>query len=209
MLTAADIMTRKVLTIASLETVAKAARIMQETDTRALIVERRNNQDAYGIITESDIIYKVIACGKNPNKMRVYEIMTKPCISVNPNLAVEHVAQLFTDHHLLRAPVIQGELLGIISLSDIVSKSKFINLPPEILQEQRLEDAIKKAREVCGKTSPDSIECNLAWNTVEELQTDMAYQQVERIEKTLFDEYCEEFQEAMSNPKFYDNWCSG
>jgi CBS domain-containing protein len=209
MLTAASIMTRKVLTVSSSATVAEAAKMMWQKDMRALIVERCHHQDAYGIITESDIIYKVIACGKDPSKMRVSEVMTKPCISINPDLAIEYVAQLLANNHLLRAPVIQGELLGIISLSDIISKSKFVELPEEILQKQKLEDAINKAREVCGEISPDAQECNTAWNIVDELQSDIAHQEVSKIEKTVFDEYCEEFQEAMKNPRFYDNWCSG
>ena len=81
-------------------------------DDIALIVERRHPQDAYGIVTETDIVYKVVAYGKDPKKVRVYQIMTKPCIAVNPDLGLDYVARLFADNGLLRAPVVQGELLG-------------------------------------------------------------------------------------------------
>ena len=114
MLRAADIMTTDVATIRSSATVAEAVKLMQARGWHALIVERRHDQDAYGIITEADIVYKVIAFGKDPAKVRVYEVMSKPCIVVNPDLGVEFVARLFAEHRLLRAPVIQGELLGII-----------------------------------------------------------------------------------------------
>mgnify|MGYP001803457771 CR=1 FL=1 len=72
MLTAADIMTTDVATIRSSATVAEAFKLMQASYWHALIVERRHDQDAYGIITEADIVYKVIAFGKDPAKVRVH-----------------------------------------------------------------------------------------------------------------------------------------
>ncbi len=208
MLKAADIMTTDVATIRSSATVAQAVKLMQARGWHALIVERRHDQDAYGIITEADIVYKVIAFGKNPAKVRVYEIMSKPCIVVNPELGVEYVARLFAEHHLLRAPVIQGELMGIISLVDIMNESKFLELPRVVVLEQELQDAITKARTICRQTSPRSEECAAAWDVVDELQAELAHQEAKKIDKTAFEEYCEEFPEAMEG-RVYDAWCSG
>ncbi|MGB6297018.1 MAG: CBS domain-containing protein [Rivularia sp. (in: cyanobacteria)] len=157
MLKAADIMTTDVATIRSGATVAEAVKLMQTSCWHALIVERRSDQDAYGIITFSDIVYKVIALGKDPAKVSVYEIMSKPCIVVNPDLDVEYVARLFAEHHLLRAPVIQGELMGIISLVDIINESKFLELPRVALLEQELQDAIKNTR-IAKKISNTALE---------------------------------------------------
>jgi CBS domain-containing protein len=208
MLKAADIMTTDVATVRSSATVAEAVKLMQARGWHALIVERRHEQDAYGIITEADIVYKVIAFGKDPAKVRVYEIMSKPCIVVNPDLGVEYVARLFAEHRLLRAPVIQGKLLGIISLVDIINESQFLELPRVTALEQELEDAIQKARATCSETSPTSEECAVAWDIVEELQAEMAHQQATKIPKTAFEEYCEEFPEAMES-RMFDTWCSG
>ena len=61
MLRAADVMTKDVATIRSSATVAEAVRLMKARDWQALIVDRRHPQDGYGIITESDVVYKVIA----------------------------------------------------------------------------------------------------------------------------------------------------
>jgi CBS domain-containing protein len=208
MLKASDIMTKDVATIRSSATVTQAVKLMQERDWRALIVEPRHPQDAYGIITDSDIVRKVIAYGKDPSKMRVYEIMTKPCIVVNPNLGVEYIARLFADHHLLQAPVIQGELIGIISASDIIYKSKFVELPRTIFLQQELQEAIEKSREICARTSPRSEDCAAAWDIVDELQAEIAHQEAKRIEKTAFEEFCEEFPETLQG-KVFDEWCSG
>jgi CBS domain-containing protein len=196
MLKASDIMTKDVATIRSSATVAEAVRLLKARDWKALIVERRHEQDAYGIITESDIVYKVIAYGKDPSKVRVYEIMTKPCIVVNPDLGLEYVARLFAGHNLQRAPVIQGELVGIISLADILANSKFLEQPHTILLEQQLQDEIKKARVVCAQKGIHSEECAAAWDVIEELQAEIAHQRSQKVMKTAFEEYCDEYPEA-------------
>jgi CBS domain-containing protein len=68
-------------------------------------------------------VYRVIAQGKNPESIRVHEIMTKPCIVVNPNLDIRYVARLFSNTGIRRAPVIQDELIGIITVTDILHKA--------------------------------------------------------------------------------------
>jgi CBS domain-containing protein len=206
MLKAADIMTKDVATIRSSATVAEAVRLMRARNWKALIVDRRHEQDAYGIVSESDIVYKVIAYGKDPNRVRVYEVMTKPCIVVNPDLGLEYVARLFADHHIQRAPVIQNELLGIISLADILANSTFLEQPRTILLEQQLQDEIRKAREVCTQKGIRSEECAAAWDVIEELQAEIAHQRAETIDRTAFEEYCDEYPEAK---EIYDCWCSG
>ena len=115
-----DIMTTEVATIQGTATVAEAVSMMKEKQQRNLVVEPRSKEDAYGIVTEADLVYKVAAFGKDPDEVQVHEIMTKPCIVVNPDLSVEHVARLFANHNLRRAPVIKGELLGVVSVTDIM-----------------------------------------------------------------------------------------
>ena len=129
MMEAQEIMTRDVVTISGSATVAEAVKLMKDNSLRALIVERRSDSDPYGIVSETDVIYKVAAFGHDPKKMRVYEIMTKPCITVNPDLGVEYVARLFAKTRIRRAPVVKGELLGIISISDVLNKSDFVEKP--------------------------------------------------------------------------------
>ena len=129
MMTAEQIMTRNVVTVRGSATVAEAVDLMKDKGLRALIVEPRYEMDPYGMVTETDIIYKVAAFGHDPKEMRVYEIMTKPCIVVNPELGVEYVARLFAQTRIRRAPVIKGGLLGIISISDILKKSDFVEKP--------------------------------------------------------------------------------
>jgi CBS domain-containing protein len=123
MLKAKDVMTTEVVTISGSATVAEAAALMKERNLRALLVERRGEEDAYGIVTETDIVYQVAAQGKDPGAVHVHEIMTKPCIVVNPDLDVKYVARLFANTHIRKAPVIKDRLLGVISVTDILRKA--------------------------------------------------------------------------------------
>ena len=135
MMRAEEIMVRNVVTISGSATVAEAVQVMKDKGLRSLIVERRSDIDPYGIVTETDIVYKVAAHGKDPKKMRVFEIMTKPCIIVPPDLGVEYVARLFANTKTRRAPVIQDKLLGIISISDILRKSDFVEKPKSTVED--------------------------------------------------------------------------
>ncbi len=152
MMAAREIMTKNVVSISGSATVAEAVALMKEKGLRALIVDRRNEDDPYGMVTETDIVYKVAAHGHDPKEMRVYQIMTKPCIVVTPELGVEYIARLFANTKIRRAPVVQGRLLGVISISDILRKSDFVEKPkkdfygqgsymddPEVLQEREYD----------------------------------------------------------------------
>ena len=129
MLTARDIMTTEVIGVQASETAWTALNRMLRAGVRALVVHRRNKEDAYGILTETDIVYKVVAAGKDPTKVKVQEIMTQPCIVVNPDLGVEYIARLFAQAHIHHAPVIQEKLLGIVSTSDILRQAELLMLP--------------------------------------------------------------------------------
>jgi CBS domain-containing protein len=205
MLKAADIMTKSVVKIRGSATVAEAVQLMKENGLRALIVDRRHDQDAYGMVTETDIVYKITAYGKDPKRVRVCDIMTKPCIVVNPDLGVEYVARLFANTHIRRAPVIKGELLGVISVSDILTKGDFVEKPQEVVLEQRIQAAIAQARSICAEKGATSPECAVAWDEVEELNAEAAHQKAEvtHQRRTPFEEYCEEYPDALE-ARIYD-----
>ncbi|MBZ8180098.1 CBS domain-containing protein [Oscillatoria salina IIICB1] len=200
---ASDIMTEDVVTIKGSATVAEAVELMRENTIRTLLVERRNEQDAYGIISETDIIYKVAAYGRDPKKVRVYEIMSKPCVVVNPDLGVEYVARLFANTGIHCAPVIKGELLGIISVTDILHRGNFVEEPQEVVIAQEIEKAVIEARAICQEKGATSPECAAAWDIVEELQAEAAHQRAQKPEKTYFEEYCEENPDAFES-RMYD-----
>lgn len=121
---ARDIMTTEVVTVDGSATVAEAVRLMKEKGVRALIVERRSDDDAYGIVTQRDIVYSVMAERKDPTKVKVHEVMTKPLVVVTPDLDAVYVARLMAQKGLSRAPVIYEEKLqGVVSVTDLITKA--------------------------------------------------------------------------------------
>lgn len=205
MLKAVDVMS-PVAKIRGSATVADAVKLMREQNVHALIVDRRHDQDAYGIVTETDVVYKVTAYGKDTKRVRVCDIMTKPCIVINPDLGVEYVARLFANTGIHQAPVIQGDLLGLVTIRDILVKGDFVEKPKATVMEQRIQVAIEQARAISAEKGASSPEAAVAWDEVEELQAEAAHQRVGPAlgHKTAFELYCDENPDALE-ARIYDS----
>lgn len=116
-----DVMTPKVDLVEGSMTVADALRAINSTDTRALIVNKRHADDEYGIVLLSDIARRVIAKDRAPERVNVYEIMSKPVIGVAPEMDIRYCARLFDKFGLTLAPVLAaGQVLGVVSYTDMV-----------------------------------------------------------------------------------------
>jgi CBS domain-containing protein len=189
---AKDIMSTNVATIRGSATVEEAVKVLRLKGLRALIVEPRSENDAYGILTETDIAANVVAYGKDPKQVRVCEIMSKPCIVVNPDLEVEYIARLFANANIWRAPVIQGELLGIVSVTDIIRKGDFVEKPKVIYLQKELEKAILEARTISQKSGITSQAAIDAWEVVEALEAEAYYYGAPKPEKDAREEFSEE-----------------
>ena len=105
------------------ETVASALEKMEQPRAHALIVEKRDENDEYCIVLLSDIAKKVIAKDRAPERVNIYEIMSKPVLTVQPRMDIRYCARLFQRFGLQRAPVMHaGKILGIVSYNDMVLK---------------------------------------------------------------------------------------
>ncbi|MBT8420133.1 MAG: CBS domain-containing protein [Gammaproteobacteria bacterium] len=115
------VMKRKFDMVSGMTTIKEALEKMQYVETKCLIVEKRHEDDEYGILLLSDIARKVVAEDRAPERINVYEVMQKPVISVDPSMDIRYCAQLFDRFGLSRTPVIEnGEVIGIISYTDVV-----------------------------------------------------------------------------------------
>jgi len=118
-----EVMKHHVDTVDGMDTVESALQKMDHVETKTLIVKKRDENDAYGIVMFSDIARKVLAKDRPPGRVNIYEVMTKPVISVEPDMDIRYCARLFDRLHLTRAPVIsKGKVLGVVSFSDMVVK---------------------------------------------------------------------------------------
>ena len=104
-------------------TVEEALKAMKYRDNKSLIVEKRDGHDEYGMLLISDIARKVLALDRSPERVNVYEIMSKPVISVDPGMDIRYAARMFDRYGLSRAPVVDnGKVIGIVSFTDMVLK---------------------------------------------------------------------------------------
>jgi len=118
--TAGSVMKKDIVTIEGKETVAAAIKMMRDNKVSSLLVNRRGKQDAWGIVTRKDVVNKIVDPGKNPKGVKVFEIMTKPLVTVSPGLALKYCARMFHHAGIRRAPVFDGkEIVGILSNTDI------------------------------------------------------------------------------------------
>jgi CBS domain-containing protein len=122
-LCARDIMQVEIATILGDASIIEATRLMLQEGVRSLLVEPRTEEDTYAIVTYSDIVKKVLADGLDPNEVEVHEVMTKPVVSIPPDMKAEYIARLFRQTKIGHAPVMDcGKLLGVVSMTDIVTE---------------------------------------------------------------------------------------
>ena len=117
---ARDVM-HKIVYIDGMATAREAAAKMRSEKVYSLLVNKRHADDAWGILVYQDFIKGVIMPSRSPYEVNVYEIMTKPVISVPADMDIRYVARLIYRAGIRRAPVDdKGELIGMVSLSSLI-----------------------------------------------------------------------------------------
>jgi signal-transduction protein with cAMP-binding, CBS, and nucleotidyltransferase domain len=118
-----DVMKAQFDMVDGLATVAEAMKTMVHVETKCLIVRKRHDDDEYGIVTLADVARQVLAVDRAPERVNIYEIMTKPVIQVSPDMDIRYCARLFARLDINRAPVVEdGRVIGIVGYTDLVLK---------------------------------------------------------------------------------------
>ncbi|MFH2123940.1 MAG: CBS domain-containing protein [Pseudomonadota bacterium] len=118
---ARDVMHKGVVSIDGMATAREAAARMRSEKVSCLLIKKRNNDDAWGIVVVQDFVRGVMVPGRSPSEVNVYEIMTKPVITVPADMDIRYVARLIYRAGIRRAPVEEkGEIIGMISLSSLI-----------------------------------------------------------------------------------------
>ena len=131
-----DIMTKKVIIIPYGKNMQDVAKLMKKSEIGSVIVvEDTKSKRAMGIITERDVMHKVLTKGKDPYKTKVEEIMSKPLRVIKPETPIEAAAAAMRDNRIKRLPVVDedSELIGLISEGDIM---KIFPLVVDLIEEK-------------------------------------------------------------------------
>lgn len=130
-----DVMARQVITVDVEQSAKNAARMMTKFGISGLVV--LSEGDLVGILTERDILTRVVASGNDPDDVKVREIMSEPVIVVNPAMPLDKAVMIMFKEKIKKLPVVAKvedalRLVGILSLTDIA------RLHPKLLENIRM-----------------------------------------------------------------------
>lgn len=139
-----DVMVKEVITIDENATVKEAAEVMNKFEIGCLIAIRKGK--AMGIITERDLLKRVVADAKDANKTKVKDVMSSPLVVVEPNMDLEEAVKLMFQMKIKKLPVVDGKrLVGLISLTDIARfQPQMIRILKQLAMRQTTPKSMKK-----------------------------------------------------------------
>ncbi len=118
-----DIMQTEVVTISPLATLREAMAKMRRHKVKSLVVERRDEHDAYGMITYSAILRTIVSEEGDIDLINVYDVCTKPALIVPQMMDVKYVARMMIAQFQRRVVVLEsGHLVGLVTMNDIVGE---------------------------------------------------------------------------------------
>jgi CBS domain-containing protein len=122
-----DLMSREVLTIDGMATAKEAAEMMRSHRASELLVAKRNEDDAWGIVTIMDLVKNVLIANRDASTVLVYEMMTKPIITIPADMDIRYAIRLIQNVGVRRAPVEQhGDIVGVLTLSSLILDNDLI-----------------------------------------------------------------------------------
>jgi len=118
----AEVMNKRVEYIDSEASVLEAIEKLVNKRIRSIVVKPKDEKDSYGVVTVRDIVYKCLSKNLDPRNIKVGEICSKPLITVDKTLSVEHVLNLMEKFNIARVFVKDGDkIVGVIALMDIMA----------------------------------------------------------------------------------------
>lgn len=124
-----EVMEAEFLLVDGLSTVAEVLAMMRPRLAQLVIVDKRSKEDEYGIVLASDIAKHVLARNRSPERVNIYEIMSKPVLFVRPGMDIRYCARMFDRFGISYAAVIShGKIVGIVTYGDLVLKGLGANI---------------------------------------------------------------------------------
>ena len=153
-----DIMSSPVVTLDENSTSNKVATLMDENDLGCVIVTNKAGKPV-GIITERDLVIRVLAKNLVPDAIKAKEIMTSPLVTIQPEATISEAARRMSGMDIRRLGVVyKGNLVGLISSRDILGVMPELI---EIIQERtRIEDAVEAEENMVVEETPLSGYCD-------------------------------------------------
>lgn len=138
-----DLMVKDVITVKPEETVWEAVELMNRQEIGCLVI--LENEKAVGIVTERDILARVVLGSKHPMKTKISEIMTRSLVVGKPDMEIMDAARLMFKRGIKKLPVVEGgRLVGLVTLTDLVYSQEILVEMVRTLEKMSLEKAPKR-----------------------------------------------------------------
>lgn len=139
-----DVMVREVISLDENSSVKEAAEIMNKFEIGCLIVVSKGK--AMGIVTERDLLKRVVAEARDVKKTKVKEIMTSPLVVVEPHMELEEAVKMMFQMKIKKLPIVDGKrLVGLVSLTDIARfQPQMIKILKKLAVRQTAPKSMKK-----------------------------------------------------------------
>ena len=120
-----DVMSQNVITIDCSASVKHVAGLMDKYDIGCLVVLKEGRPA--GIVTERDMLRRVLLQSKDPETTNVSDVMSEPLISSNPQTSMHEAMEVLNERRIKRLPVVDGDaVVGLLSITDIVRSVAFM-----------------------------------------------------------------------------------
>ncbi len=157
-----DAMADKVLTAGPNTTVDRAAKLMAERGVGSIIIVKKKKP--IGILTERDLLMKVVSLDLKPSKVKVGKIMSSPITTIAPDVDMTEAARMMAHSKIRRLPVVErGVLVGILTASDITAISPELTEVVTHAPMPEREEIGQSVCEVCGEVTTALYEVNGMW----------------------------------------------
>ena len=119
-----EVMTANPVVIDGLATVSQAVDLMREKGFSSLVIDKRHEGDEYGLLAVHDVAEHIVSRDRSPDRVNVYEIMSKPAVTVDAGMNIKYAVRLLMRFRLTRALVLEkGAVAGIVTLRDLTLRS--------------------------------------------------------------------------------------
>lgn len=119
-----DVMVKNVITLESEATIRDAAKLMNKHEIGCLVLMKKKKP--VGIVTERDMLKRILLKSKDPQKTKVGKIMSKPLVVCEPQTDIRDAVRLMVEGKIKRLPVVEdSHLLGLVTFTDIVRSSAY------------------------------------------------------------------------------------
>jgi len=130
-----EIMVKNIITVETKTTVKTAVELMNKHEIGCLIVVEKGK--AVGIVTERDILKRVISKPENPEKTKVSKIMSKPLLVGKPQMGISKAVKIMFKHKIKKLPVVENErLFGLVTLTDLLRSPNIMRFLKELPTEK-------------------------------------------------------------------------